>query len=440
MLCGKGFTDNSVISNNVTLVLHQLSQELTCSICLSLFDEPILTSCRHVFCKSCINRAMRIKSDGVGAQGACPICKRLITRRTLHSSTLIQELMKKFNDLTESYKEEYKQNWEEALISTERTRESASKEESIQKTSKQGVKIKNQENKDQIQEIESENKNEKSDYEEDDQTQLEQLENDIIIEIDALPSSPPSTLFQSIHFSPIKTDNLLNDAIEGRGEGGKRQQLDHLKITSSLLSIQSQNLLERWSSSFGIKLLPTFDNQITHVITESSRPKRTIKTMMAILNGIWLVSIEWIKASLMKNTILPENEFEIQGDDATKEPGPKRSRFSKQLGECKLFDNFLFYLYGSFGKLEKKDILSLLSNGGASIIGNIDELKNLAKGKRIKNQKKRIIILCDPEVQSDYETDLGITGYFKPFIAVSWLLDCTSSYQIIDITHYKVVG
>lgn len=51
-------------------------QELTCSICLDLFEEPVSTPCGHNFCQACIG--------GYWASSAlcsCPLCKRQFTER-----------------------------------------------------------------------------------------------------------------------------------------------------------------------------------------------------------------------------------------------------------------------------------------------------------------------------------------------------------------------
>ncbi|XP_041672780.1 E3 ubiquitin-protein ligase TRIM39 [Cheilinus undulatus] len=51
-------------------------QELTCSICLDIFDEPVSTPCGHNFCQACIG--------GYWASSAvctCPLCKRQFEER-----------------------------------------------------------------------------------------------------------------------------------------------------------------------------------------------------------------------------------------------------------------------------------------------------------------------------------------------------------------------
>ncbi len=51
-------------------------QELTCSICLDLFSEPVSTPCGHNFCQGCIGGYWASSSVC-----SCPLCKRVFEER-----------------------------------------------------------------------------------------------------------------------------------------------------------------------------------------------------------------------------------------------------------------------------------------------------------------------------------------------------------------------
>ncbi|KPP72302.1 hypothetical protein Z043_108706 [Scleropages formosus] len=51
-------------------------QELTCSICLDIFSDPVSTPCGHNFCQSCIGRYWATSSTW-----NCPLCKRQFSER-----------------------------------------------------------------------------------------------------------------------------------------------------------------------------------------------------------------------------------------------------------------------------------------------------------------------------------------------------------------------
>ena len=46
----------------------ELSEELRCNICFDIPDDPMMTSCDHLFCKTCF--------DQVENKESCPFCRR----------------------------------------------------------------------------------------------------------------------------------------------------------------------------------------------------------------------------------------------------------------------------------------------------------------------------------------------------------------------------
>ncbi|KAL7537618.1 hypothetical protein ACHAWF_005996, partial [Thalassiosira exigua] len=50
----------------IALRPEQVLDELTCSICMTVPADPVLTSCEHIFCRGCIGQALKTSSQ-------CPI-------------------------------------------------------------------------------------------------------------------------------------------------------------------------------------------------------------------------------------------------------------------------------------------------------------------------------------------------------------------------------
>ncbi len=62
--------------------------QLWCSICLSVFRDPVTIPCGHNFCKECIT-----KNWNINVQCRCPMCDKHFDRRPeLHVNTLISEM------------------------------------------------------------------------------------------------------------------------------------------------------------------------------------------------------------------------------------------------------------------------------------------------------------------------------------------------------------
>ncbi|XP_075705209.1 E3 ubiquitin/ISG15 ligase TRIM25 [Rhinoderma darwinii] len=71
--------------------LEEMAEELTCSICLSLFTTPVTLPCGHNFCSQCLDLSWK------GAEGAvfsCPQCRYVFSSKPeLRKNTLLSNLV-----------------------------------------------------------------------------------------------------------------------------------------------------------------------------------------------------------------------------------------------------------------------------------------------------------------------------------------------------------
>ncbi|XP_078073771.1 zinc-binding protein A33-like [Mustelus asterias] len=72
-----------------------LSEDLTCSICQSLFVEPVRLDCEHNFCKSCVQKCWGKQRQAV----SCPECQQLLPRRSFTSNRVLANLCEKTRQL-----------------------------------------------------------------------------------------------------------------------------------------------------------------------------------------------------------------------------------------------------------------------------------------------------------------------------------------------------
>ncbi|XP_078073764.1 zinc-binding protein A33-like [Mustelus asterias] len=80
-----------------------LSEDLTCSICQSLFVEPVRLDCEHNFCKSCIQKCWGKQRQAV----SCPECQQLLPRRSFTSNRVLANLCEKTRQLELKVEEEH---------------------------------------------------------------------------------------------------------------------------------------------------------------------------------------------------------------------------------------------------------------------------------------------------------------------------------------------
>lgn len=65
--------NRNILQQALALVVE--SQE-ECSVCLDQLDLPVITACKHAFCKGCISQVIK-------TQGKCPLCRAALTEESL---------------------------------------------------------------------------------------------------------------------------------------------------------------------------------------------------------------------------------------------------------------------------------------------------------------------------------------------------------------------
>ncbi|KAI9285876.1 hypothetical protein BC943DRAFT_35029 [Umbelopsis sp. AD052] len=86
------------LPNDASGLLRRMASELVCPICLSYYDEPMLTPCLHTYCKACILRSLETLAR-------CPLCKHGLTKRQLNPMPSVAEVVTNFQELQTAYEE-----------------------------------------------------------------------------------------------------------------------------------------------------------------------------------------------------------------------------------------------------------------------------------------------------------------------------------------------
>lgn len=68
-----------------------LREDLTCAICCDLFQEPVMLSCMHHFCKACISRYWR----GTLGPVTCPQCRKEFRSKQFQTNYLVAAMVDK---------------------------------------------------------------------------------------------------------------------------------------------------------------------------------------------------------------------------------------------------------------------------------------------------------------------------------------------------------
>ncbi|KAE8685474.1 Breast cancer associated RING 1, putative isoform 3 [Hibiscus syriacus] len=114
-------------------------------------------------------------------------------------------------------------------------------------------------------------------------------------------------------------------------------------------------LLIKFAKMIGVIVTKFWRSDVTHVIAftdENGACTRTLKVLMAISNGKWVLNINWIKECMKAIHPLNEEPYEAP----------------------KLFNGFNFYFVGDFVSGYKEDLQNLVATAGGNILGRMEDL------------------------------------------------------------------
>lgn len=82
-----------------------LHQELSCPLCLQLFDAPVTAECGHSFCRACLNRvAGEPAADGTAP---CPCCQAPTRPQVLSTNLQLARLVEGLAQVPQGHCEEH---------------------------------------------------------------------------------------------------------------------------------------------------------------------------------------------------------------------------------------------------------------------------------------------------------------------------------------------
>ncbi|KAK2417838.1 RING/U-box superfamily protein [Trifolium repens] len=173
----------------------------------------------------------------------------------------------------------------------------------------------------------------------------------------------------SSHLPFQQSDQLL----EASQHYGKK-----MVFCGSALSNEEKVLLINFASKVGATVTKCWTSNVTHVIAATDANgacSRTLKVLRAILNGQWILKIDWIRACMEAMDLVDEELYEVVLDNQGCQGGPKAGRLRALANEPKLFSGLKFYFSGDYDLSYKKYLEELVEGGGGAVLKSKDELE-----------------------------------------------------------------
>ncbi|XP_004701647.1 BRCA1-associated RING domain protein 1 [Echinops telfairi] len=213
---------------------------------------------------------------------------------------------------------------------------------------------------------------------------------------------------------------------------GQRRDRPLVLIGSGLSSAQ-QKMLSDLTAILKAKKCAEFDSTVTHVIVPGDAVQSTLKCLLGILNGCWILKFDWVKACLHSKTCEQEEKYEIS-------EGPQRSRLNREQLLPKLFDGCYFYLGGTFKHHPKDNLVKLVTAAGGQILSRkpkpdsdvTQTINTVAYHARPDSDQRFCTQYIIYEDISNYRLEKVRQG--KVWMAPSsWFIDCVMSFKLLPL-------
>ncbi|KAG7542072.1 Zinc finger RING-type [Arabidopsis thaliana x Arabidopsis arenosa] len=208
-----------------------------------------------------------------------------------------------------------------------------------------------------------------------------------------------------------------------------------LVLSCSGLTVEEKTVITEFEELTGVTISKNWEPTVTHVIAsinENGACKRTLKFMMAILEGKWILTIDWIKACMKNTKYVSEEPYEITMDVHGIREGPHLGRQRALKKKPKLFNGLKFYIMGDFELAYKGYLQDLIVAAGGTIlrrrpVSSDDNEASTIVVFSVEPSKKKTLT----QRRSDAEA-LAKSARARA-ASSSWVLDSIAGCQILDL-------
>ncbi|GMI87859.1 breast cancer susceptibility1, ARABIDOPSIS THALIANA BREAST CANCER SUSCEPTIBILITY1 [Hibiscus trionum] len=245
-----------------------------------------------------------------------------------------------------------------------------------------------------------------------------------------------------IHHSEIPT----NEDVCVQKKWSPCESHNKLVLCCSALTVEEKEIISEFEKLAGVTVLKRWDSNVTHIVAstdENGACKRTLKFLMGVSEGKWILNINWVKACIKAMKPVDELPYEISIDVHGIRDGPRLGRLRLQNEQPKLFNECKFYIMGDFEPSYKGYLQDVVIAAGGIILHRKPISGGpgaLLSGCHISSTfiiySVELLDKCDPKKrhmvlshrQSDAEALASSTG--AKAVSNSWVLNSISACKM----------
>ncbi|GAX82755.1 hypothetical protein CEUSTIGMA_g10181.t1 [Chlamydomonas eustigma] len=221
-------------------------------------------------------------------------------------------------------------------------------------------------------------------------------------------------------------------------------------LIKRLAQLSGSKVIDKWPSSSNFVVAGGgrggMDSNVTHVVckTDENRcAKRTMKYLMGLALGCWIVDVSWVSACLDAGCLKEEMMHQVSGDQSGGQGGPAANR--QRQGRPLLLD-WHVRLSGPFSS--KEEIISLVRATGAQVVTShcvpLASTSGIDDEAAFLQDRPRAVTLVDVE-SSAYQggrrkSSFGTDVPGNPRLSHKWLLDSVSLGTVCTFDAYNQIS
>ncbi|XP_021763289.1 BRCA1-associated RING domain protein 1-like [Chenopodium quinoa] len=206
-------------------------------------------------------------------------------------------------------------------------------------------------------------------------------------------------------------------------------------LCGSALSADEKYKLVKFANLCGATVTKAWTPDVTHVVAATDANgacSRTLKVLMAILNGRWVLNIDWVEACMQSKCPVDEATYEIILDNHGCCDGPKTGRLRVLKNAPQLFSSLRFFFIAGFVEAYKNDLQNLVKAAGGTILKSEEQLQQF--NNESSHPSTTILVYNDDttgEVNEVLQQQLMVQQLAlengSQVIAHTWILDSIAS-------------